>query len=103
MYRIGDSCLSVCASVNYCSPQVPVIAGLEQKALELMSRRAERLMERRRQDVRDQAEEVAMQASQYLSHYLTTHFYYFVIQVCQNIVTISLYSSSSLLVIIIIF
>lgn len=42
--------------------KVPVIAGLEQKALELLNRRAERLMERRRQDVRDQAEEVAMQA-----------------------------------------
>lgn len=49
--------------INCVFPQVPVITNLEQKALELLSKRADGLMERRRQDVRDQAEEVAMQAS----------------------------------------
>lgn len=32
--------------------------------MELMNKRSDRLMERRRQDVRDQAEEVAMSTSQ---------------------------------------
>jgi hypothetical protein len=47
---------------------VPVIAALEQRILSLLKRRADELMERRRQDVRDQAEELApsMTTSQYL-------------------------------------
>jgi len=47
---------------------VPVIAALEQRVLSLLKRRADELMERRRQDVRDQAEELApsMATSQYL-------------------------------------
>lgn len=44
-----------------CSLQVGEIATLEQRSLDIMSREAERLMERRRQDVRDQAEEIAAQ------------------------------------------
>lgn len=39
--------------------KVPVIATLEQRMLSLLKRRADELMERRRQDVRDQAEELA--------------------------------------------
>lgn len=38
--------------------KVGVIAELEQKALNLMAYKAQYLMERRRQDVRDQAEEI---------------------------------------------
>jgi hypothetical protein len=51
-----------------CPSQVPVIAALEQRMLSLLKRRADELMERRRQDVRDQAEELApsMAVSQYL-------------------------------------
>ena len=47
---------------------MPVIAALEQRVLSLLKRRADELMERRRQDVRDQAEELApsMATSQYL-------------------------------------
>lgn len=41
-----------------------MITALELKALELMTKHADRLIERRRQDVRDQAEEVAMATSQ---------------------------------------
>jgi len=50
------------------SSQVPVITALEQRMLSLLKRRADELMERRRQDVRDQAEELApsMAVSQYL-------------------------------------
>lgn len=46
---------------------MPVIAALEQRILSLLKRRADELMERRRQDVRDQAEELApsMATSQY--------------------------------------
>ncbi|XP_069680870.1 PAX3- and PAX7-binding protein 1 [Periplaneta americana] len=39
--------------------KVPVIAALEQRMLSLLKRRADELVERRRQDVRDQAEELA--------------------------------------------
>jgi hypothetical protein len=48
---------------------MPVIAALEQRVLSLLKRRADELMERRRQDVRDQAEELApsMATSQYLA------------------------------------
>lgn len=51
-----------------CPSQVPVIAAVEQRVLSLLKRRADELMERRRQDVRDQAEELApsMATSQYL-------------------------------------
>ncbi|XP_017778141.1 PREDICTED: PAX3- and PAX7-binding protein 1 [Nicrophorus vespilloides] len=38
--------------------KVAVITLLEQKAIELMAKKSDRLMERRRQDVRDQADEV---------------------------------------------
>lgn len=63
-YALCLGTIYICINTNCVFSQVPVITAMEHKALDLLSRRAERWMERRRQDVRDQAEEVAMQASQ---------------------------------------
>jgi len=44
-------------------PQMPILLSLEKRVITLLSRRAEDLVERRRQDVRDQADEQAMSKS----------------------------------------
>lgn len=44
--------------------QLPLVVGLEERWLDLYGERCTELMERRRQDTRDQAEEITTAASQ---------------------------------------
>ena len=43
----------------FCSLKVPKITDLEKRSLNIMSKHANNLIERRRQDIRDQAKEIA--------------------------------------------
>ncbi|XP_057654367.1 PAX3- and PAX7-binding protein 1 isoform X2 [Diorhabda carinulata] len=49
--------------------KISIITNLEQRALDIMARKSEWLIERRRQDVRDQAEEVANKGSTFKKDY----------------------------------
>lgn len=53
----------MCLTLSILVLQLPVIVELERKALSIMSKQATLLIERRRQDVRDQAKEISESGS----------------------------------------